>query len=303
MIPLSQFVFWGIIASVYYGGNRLIRSVRGPRQPKPLSGGFKNTIFSGSRFLFWAIVPIGAVGLGSMNYFPAAKNQWIVWILDVLFILFAVALWNPTRFRPATRLVALIVFLGYAVRLFDSIVHLPSDVRDSVLGLIFIGGPCVIYAMFGAFSKHSAHIEWRNRLFHANDDLVLREAFLNAIRLDRIPDIETCRRALTSAEVVAATDGYKSISLAPAMYEWSQLHRKQIKPELASLALQALDAARLNPDLQNAWDSDEPEEYEAVVADLREHLVVLASAPAITSPSYALKRNGGSPMAPAARPL
>lgn len=125
------------------------------------------TLFSGSRFVFWTLAP--AVAL-FMVLTPLLVTEWhagtvalvaVLWVAGPCFIL---GLWNPRRFRWALRLVAGAVFLAYAAYLVSVLVEdgctggLPasrseSNALNALFGLVLIGGPALTYALCGRFSK------------------------------------------------------------------------------------------------------------------------------------------------------
>src|SRR5579862_4039428 len=121
-------------------------------------------LFSGSRFVFWGLVPI--LSLFAI-FMPLAVDRsstipgMIVAWLEILAILMLIALYNPRRFRWAGRSVCAFVFLTYAAYLADEIhegKHSTLDLsRDSpvsaLFGFLVIGGPFLWFAISGRFGR------------------------------------------------------------------------------------------------------------------------------------------------------
>jgi hypothetical protein len=131
---------------------------------------FGNTLFSGSRFIFWSLAPILLVGglsfLGLAFWvFPAGgQTSRLGLALLGLFCLICIpVLYDPKRFWLASRVVTGIVFLGYLAYFISEWVWHAEDIGlgkprsastplNATRGLLVIGLPCLWWTMFGRFS-------------------------------------------------------------------------------------------------------------------------------------------------------
>src|SRR4051794_8841077 len=118
--------------------------------------GFGNTLFSGSRFIFWSLGPVLLLGglafLGLAAWPPpgAGLTSRIGAALLGLFCLICVpVLYNPARFWVASRVVTGTVFLAY-------LAYFISDPLKATRGLLVIGLPCLWWTLFGRFSLRHA---------------------------------------------------------------------------------------------------------------------------------------------------
>src|SRR5438309_11548115 len=119
--------------------------------------GFGNTLFSGSRFIFWALSPFLLLFCILM---PLTVQHWdakaflITACVEIPAILLLIGLYDSRRFDWALRSLAILVFLAYAVYFIDEafILRAPfrliesragASPRNALLGLIFIGLPCL----------------------------------------------------------------------------------------------------------------------------------------------------------------
>ena len=119
-------------------------------------------LFSGSRFIFWTLAPfllIFAVVL------PLTIVNWdetkivVVVLLDTMALLLACGLYNPLRNEWALRMMTGLIFVVYAgyialeihsgapLKLIGS--RAEASLRNSLLGLIFIGWPCIKFTVQG----------------------------------------------------------------------------------------------------------------------------------------------------------
>jgi len=131
---------------------------------------FGDTLYSGSRFIFWSLGPV--LFLGGLSFlglavwaFPGAGQATRLGLAFLgLFCLACVpVLYDPTRFRPASRLLTGIVFLAYlgyftnqwAWHADDLGLGKPQNVPtplNAAKGLLVIGLPCLWWTLFGRFS-------------------------------------------------------------------------------------------------------------------------------------------------------
>ncbi len=131
---------------------------------------FGKALFSGSKFLFWAIVPLvslfGLLLLNSLINFLITA-QWhgalLVAILEGAFVLLGVSLWNPKRFWVASRVLTAIVFLVTLTFFLSQVLFGEKSLKsltmweiisgeppaDILRGFIFVGVPCLLYTGWG----------------------------------------------------------------------------------------------------------------------------------------------------------
>jgi hypothetical protein len=141
---------------------------------------FGKTLFSGSRFLFWAIVPL--ISLFGFLLLPSIiteieNRKWLIAAVDATlvfsFVVLGFSLWNPKRFWLATRLVTAIVFVTVLVIFFSEVVFGEKSLRSLSVweiingeppsnvfkAFIFVGIPCLLYTCRGIWGFK----ELRNR--------------------------------------------------------------------------------------------------------------------------------------------
>lgn len=131
---------------------------------------FGKTLFSGSKFLFWAIVPLislfGLLLLISLITL-LINEQWrsasVVALLEFSFVLLGLSLWSPKKFWVASRLLTAIVFLFMLLWFLDEVVFGEKSLRSLTVwelikgdppanvlkGFIFVGIPCLLYTCWG----------------------------------------------------------------------------------------------------------------------------------------------------------
>ena len=114
---------------------------------------------SGSRFLFWGIVPVGTLLIVLLNISVEwnFKRRILVGLIDLTFILLALGLYNSKKFSWALRLMMLIIYGAYCAFVVDSIFFSPhrgwSEPINALHGLVVIGIPALLYATRG-FASH-----------------------------------------------------------------------------------------------------------------------------------------------------
>jgi hypothetical protein len=150
---------------------------------------FGQTLFGGSLFVRISLTPFLLLFAVIM---PLAIQKWtptgvaILVVLELVSIALLLGFWLPSRHRHwAFRGVAGLVFLGYGGYLIYEVLFtnmpfkLPQNRAESspfnaLRGLIFIGLPCLWYAVFGRFklwtSKPDIKGDSRKGDAHANDD-------------------------------------------------------------------------------------------------------------------------------------
>jgi hypothetical protein len=135
---------------------------------------FGNTLFSGSRFIFWSLGPV--LFLGGLSFlglaiwaFPGGgQTSRLGLALLGLFCLVCVpVLYDPTRFRLASRVLTGVVFLVYLGYFISEWIWHSNDIGlgkprsaqtplNATLGLLVIGLPCLWWTLFGRFSLRQA---------------------------------------------------------------------------------------------------------------------------------------------------
>jgi hypothetical protein len=129
---------------------------------------FGKTLFGGSRFIFWALAPVlllcGA-GLPFLVEWWSAWRVLFVTLVEALLISFVLGLYDPVRFRWATRCVTGAVFCVYLAYAFDKVFlngegaggvfggRAEASPQNAVAGFIAIGLPCLWYTVFGRFTR------------------------------------------------------------------------------------------------------------------------------------------------------
>lgn len=117
---------------------------------------FGETLFGGSRFIFWSLAPVLAACAAAL---PLLVGEWtaarvlFVALAEVLLVSLILALYDPRRFRWAARCVTGVVFCAYLLYLIDSAFAGGSSSLKPVMGFIVIGLPCLWYTIFGRFSR------------------------------------------------------------------------------------------------------------------------------------------------------
>jgi len=127
-----------------------------------------DVLFGGSRFLFWLLAPVLLLFIILTAIFHprwSAESKSIVFGLDLLAVLLILALYNPKRFHWAGRAATGLVFLAFLAYLIDEIAigdswHFgprsePTPL-NALLGLVFIGFPCLRYTLIGRFGRKIA---------------------------------------------------------------------------------------------------------------------------------------------------
>jgi hypothetical protein len=131
---------------------------------------FGKTLFSGSRFMFWALAPFIMIFLIMMTIIIPVVNSKLNCIQIVLFAFFWITgislilgLFNSERYSWAFRIVTAMIFLlflGYTVYELwehEGILPLPKARSEdcpinALLGLIIVGIPSLAYTIFGRFT-------------------------------------------------------------------------------------------------------------------------------------------------------
>lgn len=120
--------------------------------------------------MFWGIVPIGSFLLVilTLSVQRTLKAELIVGIIDTVFLLFALALWNPKRFALAMSAVLASVFLWYCVYVIDQLANSKPrrwfgegpTVINAMLGLLYIGVPALAGSI-GSLISHQRNKKMR----------------------------------------------------------------------------------------------------------------------------------------------
>src|SRR5215204_6805062 len=128
---------------------------------------FGKTLFGGSRFIFWALAP---VLLFCAALLPSLVSEWtaprviFVSLVEVFLFSLILGLYDPQRFRWATRCVTGVVFCAYLAYVVDEAFLSVKGAGSAsggrpglspwkaIAGFIAIGLPCLWYTMFGRFS-------------------------------------------------------------------------------------------------------------------------------------------------------
>jgi hypothetical protein len=123
---------------------------------------FGEVLFSGSRFVFWALSPCllaFAVALPLLTSSWPLESILLVSVLSGTSLLLVLALYDLKRFAWAGRSATAIVFVAYVAFLVDEI-HKGDPWRfaprsdgsplDALLGLVVIGLPCLRYTVTGS---------------------------------------------------------------------------------------------------------------------------------------------------------
>lgn len=128
---------------------------------------FGKTLFGGSRFIFWALAPVLLFCGVSLPFLVAewtASRVIFVSLAEALLFSLVLGLYDPLRFRWASRCVTGVVFCAYLAYAVDVVflsgesaagnpgASSASSLRSSVAGFVAIGLPCLWYTIFGRFS-------------------------------------------------------------------------------------------------------------------------------------------------------
>jgi hypothetical protein len=133
---------------------------------------FGSTLFAGSPFLAWTLIPIlllFAVGMPLTVPDDPPTARPVAYLLSVCAMLLALGLFNPRRFAWAFRIVCAMValtYLAYMLEMFFSDGPFFGDGRrssvspvNSLLGFLIIGLPCLCYAVLGRFTFRKEEFE------------------------------------------------------------------------------------------------------------------------------------------------
>ncbi len=130
-------------------------------------GVFSQTLFGGSRFIRWALSPFVLLFAVLM---PLLIDEWtltrvgVVGALELMCLALLAGFWLPARVgHAAFRVLAALVFLAYTVYIINE--FLLADARftpfgprgevsplNALLGFLFIGLPCLLFAVRGRFT-------------------------------------------------------------------------------------------------------------------------------------------------------
>ncbi len=132
---------------------------------------FGNTLFSGSRFIFWSLGSVlllgGAsfLGLAIWAFPDAGQTTRLGMALLGLFCLAGVpVLYDPKRFRLVSRFLTGVVFLGYLCYFVSEWAWHSDDIGlvnprnaestpvNATRGFLVIGLPCLWWTLFGRFT-------------------------------------------------------------------------------------------------------------------------------------------------------
>src|SRR5947209_14591029 len=126
---------------------------------------FGKTLFGGSRFIFWSLAPVLALCAAVLPFFVArwtVTGFLVVSLVEALLLLLILGLFNPRRFKWATRCATAIIFclcLAFAV---DEIFNGGKGSEGSggvastskaITALLAIGLPCLRYALLGRVAR------------------------------------------------------------------------------------------------------------------------------------------------------
>lgn len=129
---------------------------------------FGEALFSGSRFIFWALSPfllLFAAVMTLTSDWASPVSTILVVACDAVSVLLILALYSPKRFWWAARGATAIVFLAYAEFLVETLLS-PTRWRigppssespiTALKGFSVIGIPCLLYTVLGRFGKRPA---------------------------------------------------------------------------------------------------------------------------------------------------
>lgn len=128
---------------------------------------FGETLFGGSRFIFWALAPFLVAFMILMPLLTTSWNMTRIILLlgmEAISLLLLVGLYNPRRFWWALRGVALLVFCSYLAYLIDGLRQHGDQLNfrsflsgepvwDIIKAFIGVGIPCLLYTLSGRFSR------------------------------------------------------------------------------------------------------------------------------------------------------
>jgi hypothetical protein len=77
--------------------------------------------------------------------------------------------------------------------------------------------------------------------------------------------------------MIAAANGYDHENMSQPARDWARRNPRVVTPALAQCAADAVNAAALNPHLNEIWDEDDPREFEQMLDELRNHLIQIAA--------------------------
>jgi hypothetical protein len=118
-------------------------------------------VFSGSRFIFWALTPLLLLCAGALAYFVDFSSPLrvvAVVLIDLFILLLILGLYDPRRNEWALRFVTGTVFIGYLAywvdevregKLFPSLDRGVESVIAATAGLLLIGWPCLKFTLMG----------------------------------------------------------------------------------------------------------------------------------------------------------
>jgi hypothetical protein len=123
---------------------------------------FGDVLFSGSRFIFWALCPFLVFFIVGM---PLLVDDWwpwssfLVFMLDAIAALFLLALYDVKRFWWAARATTAVVFLLCVLLFVHDVLEgkpwrfgaRPGNLVGELLGLLTVGLPCLRYTLLGRF--------------------------------------------------------------------------------------------------------------------------------------------------------
>lgn len=119
---------------------------------------FAQQLFSGSRFIFWALAPFLVAFAVGLPLFMV--SDWT--LVDAIFVAalsgsclaLVMILWNPARFAWLGRTLCALVFLASAWHVADEALQRPTDnLRDATRLFVVIGIPAGLFALFGTFGR------------------------------------------------------------------------------------------------------------------------------------------------------
>lgn len=137
---------------------------------------FGKTLFSGSRFIFWALSPFLLAFSAFIGWFayqhPASDPLMITMFVALGMgpLLLVLGLYRNIRNRWASRIVTGLVFLLYLAYFLDEYFNSgqPFIMFDdnsgnnpwkAFKGLTVIGFPCLVYTLFGKFWESDAEVD------------------------------------------------------------------------------------------------------------------------------------------------
>jgi hypothetical protein len=124
---------------------------------------FGKTLFGGGRFIFWSLAPVLAFCAVVVPFLVASWTVvtfLVISLIEALLLTLILGLFDPRRFKWATRCVTGIVFCLFLVYAVDEIFAdfkgsggSGSSALKAVTGLIAVGLPCLWYTLLGRFSR------------------------------------------------------------------------------------------------------------------------------------------------------